>query len=63
MAVFTITALVSMIVFLTIGWPGDSGRYVIAVFLGSLIGLAACASAAVFAAASDTYLRHGGDDG
>ncbi|MFN2488406.1 MAG: hypothetical protein ABR529_01440 [Actinomycetota bacterium] len=41
--------------FITVGWPGQTGRTVIAVVIGSAIGFMACASAAVFSAARDTY--------
>ena len=57
-AVFAVTGLLALLAFVTVGWPQDTGRYVMAVFIGSVIGVVACASAAVFTAARDTYPGH-----
>ncbi|MDQ3986490.1 MAG: hypothetical protein M3280_08335 [Actinomycetota bacterium] len=57
MALSALTGILAMLAFITVTWPGDTGRYVIAVFVGSGIGFLACASTAVFSAARDTYAR------
>ncbi|HEU4488457.1 MAG TPA: hypothetical protein VFS38_04135 [Actinomycetota bacterium] len=54
-AVFAVTGVLALLAFVTVGWPEDTGRYVMAIIIGSLIGVVACASAAVFTAARDTY--------
>jgi hypothetical protein len=57
MALCALVVILSGIAFLTIGWPGQSGRVVIAVGMGGVIGFLACVSAAVLTAARDTYSR------
>lgn len=57
MAISALTALGSMIAFITVRWPGSSGRVVMGIFLFSLLALAACMSTAIFTAARDTYVR------
>ena len=57
MALCAVVVILSGIAFLTIGWPGQSGRVVIAVGMGGVIGFLACVSAAVLTAARDTYAR------
>ena len=54
-AVFAVAGLLAILAFVTVGWPGDTGRYLVAIFIGSVIGCFACASAAVFTAARSTY--------
>lgn len=55
MALFALAGIISMLAFITVTWPGDSGRYIIAVVFISGIGFLASASIAVFSAARDTY--------
>lgn len=55
MALSALVGIVSMFLFVSVGWPDETGRYVIAVFFFSAIAFIACASAAVFTAARDTY--------
>ncbi len=55
MAVSALVGVASMFAFITVGWPERVGRYVIALFLFSGLVFLACASAAVFTAARDTY--------
>lgn len=55
MALSALVGIGSMFLFVSVGWPDDMGRYVIAVFFFSAIAFIACASAAVFTAARDTY--------
>lgn len=55
MAMSALVGIVAMFLFVSVGWPDDSGRYVIAIFFLSAIVFIACASAAVFTAARDTY--------
>ncbi|MBA2273947.1 MAG: hypothetical protein H0W21_08635 [Actinobacteria bacterium] len=57
-AVFAVTGLLAMLAFVTVGWPGNTGRYLMAIFIGSVIGCLSCASAAVFTAARSTYPGH-----
>jgi hypothetical protein len=58
MALSALLGITTMIAFVTIGWPGDSGRVLIGVFIGAVVGFMSCASIAVFSAARDTYPRH-----
>lgn len=62
MFVFGSLVILSGLIFVTIGWPGITGRYVVAAGMGSMIGFVTCASAAMFTAARDTYPRRGRDD-
>lgn len=55
MATFALLGILAMLAFITVSWPGESGRYVIAVFIFSGVGFLACASTAVFSAARHTY--------
>ena len=55
MVVFAIVGFFAMFAFVTVGWPGRSGRYVIAVVFLSGVGFLASAAIAIFAAARDTY--------
>ena len=55
MALCALVGIVAMFAFITIRWPGDTSRYVITVFVASGVGFLACASAAIFTAARDTY--------
>jgi hypothetical protein len=57
MALCAVVAIVAGLAFLTIGWPGRSGRIVIAIGVGAVLGFLTCMSAAVFTAARDTYAR------
>ena len=59
MAVSALVGIGAMLAFITISWPDDTGRYVIAVFMISVIGFMTSASLGVFSAARDTYPRHG----
>jgi len=58
MAVFALVGIAAMLAFITISWPDDSSRYVVAVFVASIVGFMTSASLAVFSAARDTYPRH-----
>jgi hypothetical protein len=55
MAIFAIVGFLAMFAFITVGWPGDSGRYVIVVVVLAGVGFLASAAIAVLAAARDTY--------
>ena len=57
MATCALIGIVALIAFITIGWPGDTGRYVIFAFILAGLGFLAFASTAVLAAARDTYAR------
>jgi hypothetical protein len=58
MAVFALVGIAAMLAFITISWPDDTSRYVVAVFVASIVGFMTSASLAVFSAARDTYPRH-----
>jgi hypothetical protein len=58
-AISALVGIASILAFVTVGWPGDSGRYVLAVFALSGATFMISAVAAVFAAARDTYPRGG----
>jgi hypothetical protein len=57
MAICALLGIAAMLAFITVTWPGDTRRYVIAVFLLSGVGFLSSASIAVFSAARDTYVR------
>lgn len=59
MAVSALVGIAAMLLFVTVGWPGDTRRYPITVFVFAVVGFMTCASIAVFAAARDTYSRGG----
>jgi hypothetical protein len=46
-----------MLAFVTVRWEGSTGRFFVALFILAAIGFLACASAAVFTAARDTYAQ------
>jgi hypothetical protein len=58
-AVSALTGIASTLAFVTIRWPGSSGRYLIAVLFTSVIVFIVSASTAVLTAARDTYVRRG----
>lgn len=60
MGVSALVGVAAVLAFITISWPADMSRYVVAVFLISGVVFMTCASMAVFSAARDTY-RNGGD--
>ena len=58
----TVSGLIAagcLFAFITVRWPGDSGRRVIGVMLFSILVSIACAAIAVFSAARDTYATGG----
>jgi hypothetical protein len=57
--VSALTGITSTLAFVTIRWPGSSGRYLIAVLFTSVIVFIVSASTAVLTAARDTYVRRG----
>jgi hypothetical protein len=58
MAGCALLGIASMLAFITISWPGGVGRFIIGVFVFTIVGFMTCASLAVFSAARDTYPRH-----
>ncbi len=54
MAVFAIIALFCALVFVTVRWPGETGRFVKVALVGAVIGFVASAWIAMLAAAGDT---------
>ena len=63
MTICAIAGILSMLAFITVSWPENSGRYVIGVFIGAGIGFLASASIAVFSATRDTYAPSASDAG
>lgn len=57
MAICSLVGIATTLAFITVGWPGTTGRYLIAIIFLSVVGFFLCASMAVFAAARDTYAR------
>lgn len=57
MAISALIGIASMLAFITVTWPDGMGRYVIVVFVASIVAFMTCASIAVFSAARDTYPR------
>ena len=57
MTICAIVGILSMLAFITVTWPEESSRYVVAVFIGSGVGFLASASIAVFSAARETYAK------
>ena len=57
MAISALIGIASMLAFITVSWPDDLGRYLMAIIVISVIGFMTCASLAVFSAARDTYPR------
>jgi hypothetical protein len=55
MAICAIVGILAMLARITVGWPGESDRYVMAVFVFAGVGFLVCASVAVFTAARQTY--------
>ncbi len=57
MAICALIGIGSMLAFITVRWPGSSGRYIVGAFVIAGLGFLTCASAAVLTAARDTYSR------
>ena len=62
MAVSALVGIVAMLVFITVRWPGNTGRVMVGAFVLSGLGFLTCASLAVLTAARDTYPRSGTAD-
>ena len=62
MAASALLGITTMIAFVTVGWPGATGRVVIGLFIAAVVTFMACASIAVFSAARDTYPRRSGKE-
>lgn len=60
MATSALVGVAALFAFITVGWPENIRRYIIALFFFAGIAFLACASAAVFSAARDTYPTRGG---
>jgi hypothetical protein len=57
MAGFAVLGIGATLAFITVSWPGRTGRYLTATIVLSAVGFLASASAAVLSAARDTYAR------
>jgi hypothetical protein len=55
MTASAIVGALALFVFVTVGWPGDTGRYIVNVMVISGIAFVTFGVLAVFAAARDTY--------
>lgn len=55
MALSALAGIAAMIAFVTVGWTGAAGHYVVGVVVCAGVGFLAFASIAVFTAARDTY--------
>lgn len=55
MATSALIGTAAMFAFITVGWPEDTQRYVVAVMVVAVVAFLTCASAAVFTAARETY--------
>ena len=60
MGISALVGVAAVLAFITVSWPPQTSRYVVAVFLGAGIVFLACASTAVFSAARDTYRNGSG---
>ncbi len=60
MAVSALVGVAALFAFITVGWPETIRRYIIGLFFFAGISFLACASAAVFSAARDTYPTRSG---
>ena len=58
-AVSALAGIASTLAFVTVRWPGSTGRYLIAVLFMSVIVFVVSASTAVLTAARDTYVKRG----
>lgn len=61
MAGSAFVGIVALFGFITVGWPENISRLIMGLFFIAGIVFLACASAAVFAAARDTYPRRGAE--
>lgn len=57
MALSALLGIFSTLAFVTVTWPSELGRYVVAVIAFSVVGFISSALIAVFSAARDTYVR------
>jgi hypothetical protein len=57
MALSAAIGILAALAFVTVGWPGSSGRYVIGIIAFSVLSFLICGAFAVLAAARDTYAR------
>ena len=60
MGISALVGVTAVLAFITVSWPQEASRYVVAVFLGAGVVFLACASTAVFSAARDTYRNGSG---
>lgn len=57
-AAFALSAILSFIAYVTVRWPGGSGRVVMAILMLSIVGLVASVAASVLTAARATYASY-----
>lgn len=55
MALAALVGIGSMMTFIAVRWPGDTGRYVVGVFLVAIVVFLVSAATALFTAARETY--------
>lgn len=56
MAASALVGIVATFLFVTVTWPGETGRYVGATIFLAVVGFVASAAIAIFTAARDTYV-------
>jgi hypothetical protein len=61
MALSAAVGILAMLAFVTVGWPGRSGRYVVVAAVVAALVFVTSASIAVFAAARHTYAQPGAE--
>jgi hypothetical protein len=57
MAISALVGTVATLAFVSVRWPGDTGRFLIAAVFLCAVAFLAFSSVAVFSAARDTYPR------
>ncbi len=62
MALFALLGIAALLALITVNWTPSVARYVTAALVASVVGLMACASAAVLTAARDTYAPRDAQD-
>jgi hypothetical protein len=59
MAVSAVVGFFATFAFITVGWPGSMGRFVIGIIVVAGIAFLSFSAIAVFTAARDTYAKRG----
>ena len=62
MSLCALVGIAATLAFITVSWPGETGRYVFAIVIAAGLGLMASASIALLSAARHTYVRRGDEN-